>query len=199
MKVALGEGGAEAEGSGCTGYDPGFEGAVSIVAFQPMADALAEGEVVEIAGELADWAVGNGDGVDKALVAHLFGAKEAEVERRSLDVPQPGPLQEVAPLNAEGDDLAWLLHGGEQCGAEARGDDLVSVEIEDPGMAEGDVHEAPVLVRGPVVEDALVDVGAGAARDLEGAIGAEGVEDVDVIGPGDGVEAGREILLLIRR
>jgi hypothetical protein len=40
-------------------------------------------------------------------------------------------------------------------------------------------------------------VGAVGAGDLEGAVGAVGVEDVDVVGPGDGVETAGEILLLI--
>jgi hypothetical protein len=52
-------------------------------------------------------------------------------------------------------------------------------------------------VVGPVVEGAGGDVSAVGAGDLEGAVGAVGVEDVDVVGPGDGVEAAREILLLI--
>jgi hypothetical protein len=74
--------------------------------------------VVEIAGELADRAVGEGDGVDEALVAHLFGAEEAEVKGRGLHVAEPGAVEEVAALDAEGDICAGLLDGGEEGGAE---------------------------------------------------------------------------------
>jgi hypothetical protein len=43
-----------------------------------------------------------------------------------------------------------------------------------------------------------VDVGAGGFGDLEGIVGALGVEDVDVVGPGDAGEAIGEIALLVK-
>jgi hypothetical protein len=43
-------------------------------------------------------------------------------------------------------------------------------------------------VGGIVVEDSLGDVGSGSLGDGYCFVGAEGVEDMDVIGPGDGVE-----------
>ena len=42
---------------------------------------------------------------------------------------------------------------------------------------------------GVVVEGAGVDVGAGGAGDLDGGVGGVGVEDVNVVGPGDAGEA----------
>ena len=167
------------------------------MAVEPEADALGEGKVVEEAGELADGAVGDGNGVDEALVAHFFGAEEAHVERAGLDVLEPGVVEEIATLDAEGYGLVWasggLGGGGEDGGAEVGGDALVGVEVEDPGVAEGDVLESPVLVVGPVGEGAGRDAGAGGLGDLGGGVGGEGVEDVDVVGPGDGSEAGGEV------
>ena len=88
VEVAFEEGGAGAEGSG-SGCGVaraivqdllGLKGGVVVVAADPMADALAEGEVVKIAGDLADRAVGDGDGVDEALVVKAARAEETHVE-----------------------------------------------------------------------------------------------------------------------
>jgi hypothetical protein len=64
-------------------------------------------------------------------------------------------------------------------------------------VLEGDGGEGGVAMGGVVVEGAGVDVGAGCFGDLEGGVGASGVEDVDVVGPGDAGEAVGEIALLV--
>ena len=56
-------------------------------------------------------------------------------------------------------------------------------------MLEGDGCEGGVAVGCVVVEGALVGVGSGGLGDLERGVCAEGVEDVDVVGPGDGGES----------
>ncbi len=71
------------------------------------------------------------------------------------------------------------------------------VEEEDPGVFKGEGGEGGVAVGGVVVEGAGVGVGTGGAGDLEGGVGTVGVEDVDVVGPGDAREAGGEVVLLV--
>ena len=56
-------------------------------------------------------------------------------------------------------------------------------------MFEGNGGEGGVAVGGVVVEGALVGVGSGGAGDGYGVVGRVGVEDVDVVGPGDGGES----------
>jgi hypothetical protein len=86
-----------------------------------------------------------------------------------------------------------LLHFAGELGGGA----FVGVEEEDPGVFEGDGGEGSVAVGGVVVEGADVGVGAGGFGDLEGGVGALGVEDVDVVGPGDAGEAAGEVALLV--
>ena len=80
---------------------------------------------------------------------------------------------------------------------EVGGGSLVGVEDEEPGVFEGEGGEGGVAVGGIVVEGALVNVCARGFGDLDGVVGGEGVEDVDVVGPGDGGETVGEILLLV--
>src|SRR5262249_2799507 len=76
---------------------------------------------------------------------------------------------------------------------------LVGVDVEDPGMAERDVGEPPILVRGPVVERALRHRRSARAGDLDGAVPRHRVVNVDVVRPRHGVEAARQVLLLVFR
>jgi len=64
-------------------------------------------------------------------------------------------------------------------------------------MAEGEGAEGEVALRSEVVEGALMEVGAVGAGDLGSAVGTEGVEDVDVVGPANGVETGGKIGLFV--
>ncbi len=64
-------------------------------------------------------------------------------------------------------------------------------------MFEGDGGEGGVAVGGVVVKGALVGLGSGGVGDLDGAVGGEGVEYVNVVGPGDGVECSGEVMLLV--
>ena len=110
---------------------------------------------------------------------------------------EPSAVEEVAALDAKGYVLGGIVGGVLEAAFEFGRDALVGVEIEDPGMAKGDVFEAPVLVSGPVVEGAGGDVRAVLAGELEGAVGAEGIEDMDVVGPGYRLETAGEILFFI--
>jgi hypothetical protein len=74
---------------------------------------------------------------------------------------------------------------------------LIGVEEEDPGVLEGDGGESGVAVGGVVVEGAGVNLGSGCFGDSDGVVGAVGVEDVDVVGPGDRGETVREVALLV--
>ncbi len=64
-------------------------------------------------------------------------------------------------------------------------------------MLEGDGCERGVAVGCVVVEGAGVNVCAGGFGDLYCVVGAVGVEDVDVVGPGDGGETAGKIVLLV--
>ena len=64
-------------------------------------------------------------------------------------------------------------------------------------MLKEDGGEGSVAVSGVVVEGAGVDLGAGSFGDLYGVVGGVGIEDVDVVGPGDRGEAVGEIALLV--
>jgi hypothetical protein len=64
-------------------------------------------------------------------------------------------------------------------------------------MLEGDGAKGGVAVRGVVVEGALVGVGSGGLGDGYGVVGRVGVEDVDVVGPGDGGESCGEVALFV--
>ena len=137
--------------------------------------------------------------VDGAGVAGALGADEAEIKGRELGVFEPGVEEEVAAAEAKGGEVGgeWggeaVVHLVDQGGGGA----LVGVEQEDPGVAEGEGAEGEVALRGEVVEVALVEVSAVGAGDLRSAVGAEGVEDVDVVGPAEGGEAGGEIGLFV--
>ena len=73
MEVLCGEGvaevGEEASGAGmglAVGQDLlGFEGGIVVVAVEPVGVALAEGVVVEVAGDASRGAIGDGDGVTR--------------------------------------------------------------------------------------------------------------------------------------
>jgi len=115
-----------------------------------------------------------------------------------LRVLEPGVEEEVATADAEGCDFIGscedeLLHLAGELGSGT----LVGVGEEDPGVLEGDGGEGGVPVGGVVVEGAGVSVGAGGFRDFDGGVGAVGVEDVDVVGPGDAGEAVGEVALLV--
>jgi hypothetical protein len=114
-------------------------------------------------------------------------------------VLEPGAEVEVSAAETEAGDLGVrsegdLLHLAGKLGRGA----LVGVEEEDdPGMLEGNCGESGVAVGREVVEGAAVDVGSGGEGDLHGVVGAVGVEDVDVVGPGDAGEAVGKVKLLV--
>jgi hypothetical protein len=64
-------------------------------------------------------------------------------------------------------------------------------------VLERDGGESGVAMRGVVVEGASVDLGACCAGDVDCVVGGVGVEDVDVVGPGDGGETSGQIALLV--
>ena len=64
-------------------------------------------------------------------------------------------------------------------------------------MLEGDGGEGGVAMGGVVVEGAGVDVCAGGFGDLNGVVCGVRVEDVNVVGPGDGGEAVGEVVLFV--
>lgn len=100
---------------------------------------------------------------------------------------EPGTAKEVTTLNAKGYVAVWVGGGAVEAEAEVRGDALIGIKIEDPGVLEGKIAEGPVLVGGPVIEDTLVDVGAVLLGDGDGRVRRERIEDVNIVGPIDGL------------
>jgi hypothetical protein len=176
----------------------GLHGGVEVVLLDPAGDALGEGVVIEWVAEFSYGAVDLEDFVDGASVAGVLRAYEADVEGRYLRVFEPSAEEEVATSYAEGRGLvgrgeSQLLH----LAGELWSGPLVGVEDEDPGVFEADGCEGGIAMRGVVVEGASVDVGAGCFGDLYGVVCGVGVEDVNVVGPGDGGEAVGEVALLV--
>jgi hypothetical protein len=108
------------------------------------------------------------------------------------------PLEEVAAVNAEGD-VCWIRIAGDglDLGGGFWGETLVGINVKYPGIAKGDISQAPILVRGPVIEGAFDDARAGRPCDFLSEIRAAGVVDDDVITPGNGFKTTRQVLLLI--
>ena len=165
----------------------------------PVGEPLGEGHVIERRGELTGVAFDLDELVDVARVVDAANAQQAHVVGRELRVLQPCSPEEVAAADAEGADVCRRLGGGalDLEGELGRGA-LVGVEDEDPRMAEWKLHCGVALTR-VGVEGARSDGGAARAGDLGGAVGGVGVEDVDVVGPCDGVEAAGQVLLLVER
>ena len=172
MEVRVAEGGAEAGvGEALLRVDErGFHGAVTVVLFDPVGDALGEGEVVERLVEGVDGAGDFQDFVDGAGVADALRADETDVEGAELGMLQPGVEEEVPAAETEGGDgrgcgLDDRLHLGDEGGRGA----LVGVEDEEPGVGERE-GEAEVALGGVVVKGALVDVGPGGLSDGDGRV-----------------------------
>jgi len=200
VEVGVAKGGAErGVGEALLAVDEfGLHGGVEVVLGDPVGDSLGEGVVVEGVAEFGDGAVDLDDLVDGAGVFAALGADEADIEGGDLGVFEPGVEEEVAATEAEGGDFGWgsegeLLHFAGELGGGA----LVGVEEEDPRIFEGDGGEGGVAVGGVVVEGAGVEVGSGGLGDGGGGVGGLGVEDVDVVGPGDGVEGSGEVALFV--
>src|SRR5215469_1540032 len=93
-----------------SGYLLCLERAVRVMPAEPVAESLAEGEVVERSAQYSDPPVYEGNGIDEALVACALGPEQPDVIRRSLHVLQPPVHQEIASLHAEGGVIARCLH-----------------------------------------------------------------------------------------
>src|SRR5262249_53956278 len=110
----------------------------------------------------------------------------------------PSAHEEIFVAKAIGDIRLIRISGdGEEFVAEFGREDFVGVGVIDPGMFEGDVFERPILMSGPVVEFSLDDARAGGFGDGERLIGAEGVENDDVVAPFYRFEASGKIFLLV--
>ncbi len=91
VEIALEEGGGQAEGflAGAVLEDLlGFEGAVGVVAGDPVADALGEGVVIQRVLQIPHGTVHHGDGVYQPLVVHELGPEEADVPGRGLHMAE---------------------------------------------------------------------------------------------------------------
>ncbi len=161
VEIAFEEGGREAEGflAGAVLEDLlGFEGAVGVVAGDPVAEALGEGVVIEGMLQITHGAIHHSDGIHQAFVMHELGPEEADVPGRGLHVAQLAALEVVAAADAVSDDpRIWIAGDGLEFGGGFRGEAFVGIDIEDPGITKGDIAQSPVLVGGPVIEGAFDD------------------------------------------
>src|SRR6185295_6535606 len=114
---------------------------------QPVCHALAEGMVIEISGELADWPVRNGYGINQTLITHPLRSKQTHVIRGCDSVLEPPLSPEVSAFDPKGNFVSRILHGLSNTRGKFWGDALVGIQIKHPWMSKRDIREPPVLVR----------------------------------------------------
>ena len=191
----------EGVGAGAAFVDEqlGAEGAVAIHVLD-VGGERGVGVVEEVAVEGGGGA-GETDGLVDGASFELgwdgkVAAEEAElgvgVEAAVLD---PAAEEEIAALEEEGVG-GWLRGEGlADLLLEFGGELFVGVEREDP--VAGALGEGEVLLLGEAGPGAVEDSGVEAAGDVEGAVGGAGVDDDDLVGPGDAGEGAREVLFFV--
>ena len=115
-------------------------------------------------------------------------------------MPDPS-AHEVVPAPTEvGNLLARCVRRNtEDLGAQIVAHTFVGIEIEDPGIVELDVLHRPVLMRCPVVEGPLNHAGTMFRRDVPRSIGADAVENHNIVEPLQAVQACTDVCFLISR
>ena len=145
---------------------------------------------------------GEADGLVDGAVFELgrggkSAAEEAElgvgVEAAVLD---PAAEEEITAFEVEGVEGRWP-HGESLANLllEFGGELFVGVEREDP--VAGALREGEVFLCSEAGPGAVEDGGVEAACDLEGTIGGAGVDDEDLVGPGDAGEGAREVRFFV--
>ena len=146
-----------------------FQGGVTIMAIDPVRDALRKRVVIERTGKLGNVAVDLDHLINRAGVTGAFRTHQADIEGRDLRVPEPGVEQEVAAAKAKGADPGSSLgDDGKHLRDQGQRRPLVRIEQKHPGVAEGDAAQRGVAVAGIVVEDALMEVSACLPRTSSG-------------------------------
>ena len=111
---------------------------------------------------------------------------------------QLATLEEVAPADSVGDKLGiGNACDGPELDGGFGGEAFVGVYVEHPRVLEGDVAQTPVLMGRPVVEGALENSYALRARYFRCFVSTAGIIDNNIIAPGYGLQASRQIFLFI--
>ena len=127
-------------------------------------------------------------------------AEEAQL-RVWIPVAVADPAAHVPDLAREVEAVDARRHAAAQRGedllAQRRRDGLVRVDEQDPLAAREVARDRllPDVAHPPVLEDAIGVL----ARDLPRAVGAEGVDDDDLVGPLHALEAAADVVLLVAR
>lgn len=177
-----------------------FEGAVGVVAGDPVTEALGEGVVIERILQITHGAIHHSDGINQAFVVHELGPEEADVPGRGLHVAQLPALEVVAAPDAVSNEpRIWVAGDGLEFGGGFGGETLIGVNVKDPRITERNVAQTPVLVRCPVIEGTLNDARTRGGCDVLGAIGAARVVDNYIRAPSNRFQTTRQVLLLVFR
>ncbi len=147
VEVALEEDGWQAEGllPGAVLQNLlGFEGAVVIVAKEPMAETLGEGVMIERVLQIPHGTIHHGDRINQPLVVHELGTEEADVPGRGLHMAKLAALKEVAAANAVGYIKGIGVAGeGLELGSGLGSKTLVGIDHEEPGIVVGNLMDTP--------------------------------------------------------
>jgi hypothetical protein len=106
--------------------------------------------------------------------AHVPGGRHASVaENAAHELEEAGEIVAIdCGIFGERGDLADKL----------RGEAFVGVEMELPGVLDGDIGDGPVALGAIVFKGMMDDRGTGGLGEGDGVVGAAGVDDVDVVG-----------------
>lgn len=104
----------------------------------------------------------------------------------------PAAEDEIEAWDGVGGERRLVLEEGADLGGEFGGDDFVGVDVEEPGV--GAVVEGAVDLSAVAAPGLVEDGGAEATGDVEGGVGGTGVDEDDLVGPGDGFEGARNVL-----
>jgi hypothetical protein len=165
--------------------------------FQPMSNAFAEWIMIEVSANRLDGAIRDGNRIHKPFITHFLRAKEAHIERGSLNMFEPSSEKEVATLHLEGHSFTRASDAGGDIFNEFSRHPFVSVKVKHPRILERDIMQTPVLMGRPIVELSLGKPRASISRYLHCTICTERVEDMNVIRPVNRLETTRKALLLV--
>ena len=96
--------------------------------------------MIERVLQVADRAIHHGDWIHQAFVVNELRPKEADVPRRGLHMFQLTALEKITPTDAVSDACGARIAGdGPEFVGGFGGEALVGINVENPGMLEGDV------------------------------------------------------------
>ena len=112
-----------------------------------MADPLREGVVIKWILQIAHRAINQSDWIHQAFVMHELRAKKTDVPRRGLNIFQLAAKKIISPTDAVSDKpRIRIASDGLKFSNSSQIEALICIDIEHPGVKEGDIAQAPVLM-----------------------------------------------------